>query len=85
MNAEAECADCRRLHDEASSAITRQLRAIARLDVARLRYEADSILSLEAVLREAKETREKAVAAYKEHRKSHAGTSTGSAFAQGGE
>ena len=80
MKSEAECEQCRRLLDDASSAITRQLRAIARLEMARLRHENDLIPSLEAVVREAELTRVEAVAAYRKHRGEHAGA----AAAQGG-
>ena len=72
MKSEAECDMCRRLLDEASMAISRQLRAIARLDLAKLRYETEMIASLEAVVREAEMTRVEAVAAYKKHRGEHA-------------
>ena len=77
MNPEAECEECRRLHDEASTAITRQLRAISRLDLARLRYQSDQIAAMEAVVREARQAREAAVAAYKEHRKRHSADPAG--------
>jgi hypothetical protein len=77
MNSDAECEECRRLQNEASAAITRQLRAIARLDLARLRYESELLPSLEALLREARQTRETAVADYKRHRKAHAAGGSG--------
>jgi len=71
MNSEAECEECRRLLDIASNAITRQLRGMARLDLAKLRHEDDMIPALEAVVREAAQTRAEAVAAYKGHRVTH--------------
>ena len=81
MTFEGECEECRQLLEAASAAITRQLRAIGRLDLAGLQYEAELIPSLEAVVREAQSSRELAVAAYKEHRKKHA---DGNARAQAG-
>lgn len=80
MGIEAECKDCRRLLDIASEAITRHVRATGRLDLARIRHEDHMIPPLEAAVREAKASREEAVAAYKEHRRGHAraaGTSVG--------
>jgi hypothetical protein len=56
----------------ASKAITRQLRAIARLDEARMASENDSITALEDAVRDEKLGRENAVAAYREHRRTHA-------------
>lgn len=80
MKSEAECEECRRLLETASVAITRQLRALARLDLARLRQESGLLPSLETEVREAKVVRESAVAAYKQHRKTHApGASNGAA------
>lgn len=83
MYSEAECDECRRLLDSASTAITRQLRAIARLDLARLRRETDMIASLEAVVREASQTRAEAVSAYKTHRVWHNTPSEEAAAGQG--
>lgn len=71
MNPELECEECRRLLSAASDAITQQLRATGRLDLARLRYDADLTLSLEGVLQQTKRNREEAVSAYKRHRRSH--------------
>jgi hypothetical protein len=70
MNSEAECEECRRLLEYASGAITKQLRAIARLDSARMR-QAEGVASLEELVRETKLNRENAVAAYHEHRRRH--------------
>lgn len=71
MSSEAECDECRRLLDCASNAITRQLRGMSRLDLAKLRHEDDMIPALEAVVREAAQTRADAVLAYKAHRVTH--------------
>jgi hypothetical protein len=71
MNSEAECEECRRLLEYASGAITRQLRAIARLDSARMQHPTEGIRSLEELVRDAKLSRENAVAAYHEHRRRH--------------
>ncbi len=59
--------------ERASAAITQQLRAISRLDTARLRQDVQAIPALEQVLQDAKLTRENAVAAYKEHRRERHG------------
>jgi molybdenum cofactor biosynthesis enzyme MoaA len=71
MNPEAECEECRRLLDSASNAITRQLRGTSRLDLAKLRHEDDMVPALEAVVREATQTRAESVLAYKAHRRTH--------------
>jgi hypothetical protein len=85
MSSEAECEECRRLLHDASVAITQQLRAIGRLDLARLHQEADLIPALETVVHETRMAREGAVAAYREHRAKHAsGTSGEAAAAQAG-
>jgi hypothetical protein len=79
----AECDECRRLLDDASVAITQQLRAIGRLDSARLHHEVDMIPALETTASEARLARERAVAAYRKHRAQHAPDSSGeSAMAQ---
>jgi hypothetical protein len=77
MNPEVECEDCRRLHEAASTAITQHLRAAARLDVARLRYQADLFASLEQAAEAAREAREVAVSAFKQHRQTHSAAASG--------
>lgn len=57
--------------------MTHHLRAMARLDVARLRYQADLIAPLEKAAEEARETREVAVSAFKQHRKTHSAAASG--------
>jgi hypothetical protein len=71
MNPEDACAECRRLLGGASASITRQLRAIARLDEARLRHETALISSLQAEMEDAQLARENAMTAYHEHRRRH--------------
>ena len=77
MNSEPHCEECRRLHEAASAAISDHLRAAARLSVARLRYQADLIGPLEQTVGAAKETREVAVSAFKQHRKTHSAVGSG--------
>jgi len=79
MNLEAECAECRRLLEAASAAITQQLRALTRLNLAQMRNDTDLVPKLETDVREMKLSREKAVAAYKDHRRSHALGASGAA------
>lgn len=81
MNPEVECEDCRRLQEAASSAITHHLKTTAGLDVARLRYQADLIASLEQAAEAAREAREVAVSAFKQHRSTHSGAASGAAGA----
>ena len=71
MNPEDACAECRRLLGCASTAIAQQLRAIARLDEARMRHEAALLPALQAAVQDASLARENAVAAYQEHRRKH--------------
>ena len=83
MNSGAQCDECRRLLDVASDAITQQLRAIARLDLARLHHEVDRIPALETVAHETRVVRERAVAVFRKHREQHASGASGeSAMAQ---
>ena len=79
MNSEAECEECRRLLEYASAAITKQLRAIARLDSARMQQQTEGVPSLEELVRDAKLNRENAVAAYHEHRRRHSAKSEAAA------
>jgi len=71
MSDKPDCDECRRLLDLASVAITRELRAIARLDSAQLNPEVEDIRELVTAVGEAKLTRENAVTAYREHRRRH--------------
>lgn len=72
MDMEPECVVCRMLMDRVAAAITQQLRAIARLDSARLQQATDTIPGLEAAVSDKELGRENAVEAYREHRRQHA-------------
>jgi hypothetical protein len=73
MNSEAaaECVQCAELLDTASRAMGQHLRAVSRLEIARLRRESELIPALEAVVRQASQERESSIAAYKAHRALH--------------
>ena len=77
MPHDPECQDCQALLDEAAVATTQNLRALSRLEVARLRRETDMIPALEAVIRETKRRRESTLAAYKQHLGMHRAVKSG--------
>ncbi len=65
------CAVCDRLRDEASVAVNRHVKAVGRLELARLSRDFELLRALEIVVNEAAEARQTAVAALKQHLDGH--------------
>ena len=61
------CPLCEKLLDRAANAAIRHMQAIERMDLADIRGEEDLLPALEMVTREARASRENAVASYKHH------------------
>ena len=73
------CSKCRELMDLASLATVRHMRALTRLELARLRAENDLIPALEIAVGESCRARVKAEAAYQTHLNGHQASQAGGA------
>jgi hypothetical protein len=74
-----DCSKCRELMDLASLATVRHMRALTRLELARLRAEEGLIPALEVAVAESCRARIKAEAAYQAHLSGHHAAQSGGA------
>ncbi len=71
MASGGKCNQCNSLREEASAAIHRHLQALGRRELARLQHDASLAVTLDVLVNEAAEARERAVTAFKRHMDSH--------------